>query len=104
MINPVLYLGFKEKTDAERAAEQHICLCRNEDILLPIINDESDNLITEISEEEFDKHDGDYTGFELLFGNSDSSFLVGSNRFDDNAYMFGKLLIVGNNPLISNNF
>ena len=35
MLDPVLYLAFSDKSDAETAAKQHICLCRNEDVMLP---------------------------------------------------------------------
>ena len=85
LINPVLYLSFTNKEDAEKACRQHICLCRNEDILLP------DNVILELSDEEFNNLDG----FELRFGESEQSFLVGYNRFNDNRPMYGWLEISG---------
>lgn len=47
MVNPVLTLAFPTKEEAGRAAEQHICLCRNEDLLLP------DEKVEELSEAEF---------------------------------------------------
>ena len=55
------------KEEAGRAAEQHICLCRNEDLLLP------DEKVEELSEAEF----GRLPGFELRFGQTEHSFLVG---------------------------
>lgn len=85
MLNPMLYLAFSAKEDAQKASVQHICLCRNEDILLP------DSEVEELSEEEFDK----LTGFELRFGESERSFLVGFNRFCDAAPMYGWLEITG---------
>ncbi|MBR6368964.1 MAG: hypothetical protein IKR89_11480, partial [Bacteroidaceae bacterium] len=69
MLDPILYLAFNNNADAEIAAKQHICLCRNEDVMLP------DSEILEFSEEQFAELDG----FELRFGQSDNSFLVGYN-------------------------
>ncbi len=79
MLNPILYLAFKDKEDAERAVKQHICLCRNEDVLMPSPE------IVEYSEEQFDS----LKGFELRFGESEQSFLVGYNRFDGGSPMYG---------------
>lgn len=86
MLEPVLHLAFPALADAEKAAVQHICLCRNEDILLP------DGAIEELSEEEFDNLDG----FELRFGENERSFLVGFNRFDNNSPMHGWLEVTDN--------
>lgn len=81
MINPVLWLAFDNEEDAIRAFTQHICLCRNEDILLP------DTVVYQISKEEFDN----LPGFELHFETNDKSFCVGYNRFNNNEEMFGWL-------------
>lgn len=89
MLNPVLYLAFAEKSDAEAAAKQHICLCRNEDILLP------DAEISELTEEQFAELDG----FELRFGESEHSFLVSYNRFDGGEAMYGWIEYNGNKLL-----
>ena len=86
LIHPKLCLAFPNKDNAARAVTQHICLCRNEDIMLPLED------VIDMTEEEFDKLDG----FELRFEQSDMSFLVGYNRFKDNAPMYGKLEITGN--------
>jgi hypothetical protein len=85
MIDPTLYLVFDNSEDAQKAVKQHICLCRNEDILLPA--DE----IREMSEDEFNQ----LSGFELRFGENDQSFLVGFNRFDETKPMYGWLEITG---------
>lgn len=85
MINPVLYLAFTNKEDANKASRQHLCLCRNEDVLLP------DTDILEIEESEFDEIEG----FELRFGESAKSFLVGFNRFDESKPMYGWLEVTG---------
>jgi len=85
MIDPILYLAFEKEEDAEKAAQQHICLCRNEDVLFP------DDDISRIEEFEFDN----LAGFELRFGESEKSFLVGFNRFNDTKPMYGWLEITG---------
>ncbi len=90
LIEPNLYLGFEERKDAELAAQQHICLCRNEDILFPV------KAVIEASEADFDTMDDMFYGFELIFEKSDQSFLVGYNRFDQNRPMYGWLKVVGN--------
>ncbi len=81
MIHPILYLAFNTEAEAQKSAKQHICLCRNEDVLFP------DSEIIIMSETEFDH----LTGFELRFGESEKSFLVGFNRFDEAKPMYGWL-------------
>lgn len=86
---PVLYLAFTSLIDAEKAFEQHICLCRNEDILFP-------EEISEVEKEDFENDAILFAGFELVFEkNNDKSFLVGYNRLN-NEQMYGWLRIVGN--------
>lgn len=85
MINPILYLAFESDNDAYNASQQHICLCRNEDILLP------DYTIKSKTELEFDE----IPGFELKFGKRDNSFLVGFDRFNNSQPMYGYLEITG---------
>lgn len=85
MINPILYLAFTTNEDAVNALKQHICLCRNEDIMLP------DENIMELNEQAFNEIDG----FELRFGESEQSFLVGYNRLDENKPMYGWLEMSG---------
>ena len=87
LVEPQLILAFADKKSAEKAFRQHICLARNEDILLPVE-------MEEISEEEFNKLDG----FELELTSDDSaedSILLGYNRFDDYKPMYGRLTITG---------
>lgn len=95
LIEPLLHLAFSSRRDAERATQEHICLCRNEDVLFPSAE------VIEISEADFDKHDAGYNGFELRFGKKSDAFIVGYNRFDGNKPMYGWLHIVGSNPLRS---
>lgn len=72
MINPVLYLAFYNECDAKEAAKQHLCLCRNEDVMLP------NEGVIEMTEQEFDALEG----FELRFDESEHSFPVGYCRYD----------------------
>lgn len=85
MINPCLSLAFNNINDAEKAVKQHICLCRNEDILLPAEE------ILQMSEQDLDQLDG----YELRFEKNEKSFLVGYNRFNENQEMYGWIDIVG---------
>ncbi|SFK86041.1 hypothetical protein SAMN05216357_10756 [Porphyromonadaceae bacterium KH3CP3RA] len=87
LLNPVLHLAFENRQDAEQAYQQHICLCRNEDILFPIS-------LTEISTENFDNDDIHFSGFELIFEKNNTSFHVGYDRKTNKA-MYGWLKIVG---------
>lgn len=92
MINPVLYLAFVKKEEAEIAATQHICLCRNEDVMFP-----SEQIFC-LPEQEFEQIEG----FELRFGESEQSFLVGFNRFNENNPMYGQLELGGLSMLKEN--
>lgn len=84
--NPVLDLAFRSKEDADKASCQHICLCRNEDMLYP-----SDTIAT--TKDAFD--DGKtFPGFELVFEKNDKSFLVGYHR-NSNEPMYGWARVVG---------
>jgi hypothetical protein len=85
MLCPTLYLAFGKLTDAQMAVEQHICLCRNEDLLFP------DGDVASMDKGEFDC----LVGFELRFGREDKSFLVGFNRFEEAKPMFGRIEITG---------
>jgi hypothetical protein len=88
LLNPVLHLAFESFTDAARAFQQHICLCRNEDILLPQSSGE-------VSAVEFDEDTERFAGFELIFEKRDDSFLVGYNRHQEAEPMYGWLKVVG---------
>ena len=87
LLNPILHLAFDNIEDAETAMQQHICLCRNEDILLPL------SLIV-IEKEDFDVNEENFSGFELMFENNDEAFQVGYDRKTSEP-MFGWLKIVG---------
>lgn len=86
LVNPILHLAFLSKEDAITALTQHVCLCRNEDILLPI-------QLIEVSKIDFNTHD-DFNGYELIFEQSDMSFPVGYHRLTKET-MYGSIHIVG---------
>ncbi len=88
LINPVLSLAFESKKDAEEAYKQHICLCRNEDLLLP-------NKIIETDQDAFESDEEIFNGFELVFDKNDKSFLVGYDRISSEK-MYGWIRVVGN--------
>lgn len=94
-IEPILWLAFENSEDAEKAILQHICLCRNEDMLYP------QGEVLEIEKDEFENNEELFSGFELIFEKSEDSFLVGCNRFKNNEPMYGYLRIVGT-PVKSN--
>lgn len=86
LLEPVLHLAFRAKEDAEKALKQHICLCRNEDILMPT------DLIA-IEKEDFNNEER-FSGYELVFENNDNAFQVGYNRQTQEP-MYGWLKIIG---------
>ena len=86
LLEPILHLAFSTKEDAERAFEQHICLCRNEDLLMP-------SSFLEVSKDDFDSLE-EFNGYELIFEKNDDAFQVGYHRVT-NEPMFGWLKIVG---------
>ena len=86
MLHPSLYLAFTSEEDAVIAARQHLCLCRNEDVVLP------DTEVLKMDEETFNA----LPGFELRFGKDyPDAFMVGFNRFDGNTLMYGRIEIGG---------
>lgn len=85
MLNPNLYLAFENKSDADIAFTQTLCLCRNEDLIFP-------EFLEEIDVYDFDKIDG----FELIFSDEENGFKVGHNRFDNASEMYGELKVFGN--------
>lgn len=86
LLEPTLHLVFSRKEDAEKAFKQHICLCRNEDILMP-------EQILEINAADFENEEL-FNGYELMFENNDNSFQVGYNRKTKEP-MYGWLHTVG---------
>lgn len=89
LLNPVLHLALATMEDALTASTQHLCLCRNEDLMYP------DSEIIQVDEYSFDHDEKRFNGFELIFQHTDDTFLVGFNRINNNAPMYGKLIIIG---------
>lgn len=86
LLEPTLHVAFSTKEDAEKAFEQHICLCRNEDVLMP-------SNIIEVLKDDFDNPE-DFNGYELIFEKNENAFQVGYHRVS-NEPMYGWLKIVG---------
>jgi hypothetical protein len=85
LLNPRLHLAFSTEADARRAHRQHLCLSRNEDVVMP------DGPVRPVSVSEFEEIEG----FELRFGEGEDAFMVGYNRYEDGAPMYGSLTITG---------
>ena len=88
LINPTLCIAFNSFEDAKIAFAQHICLCRNEDVMLP-------TEIVETNQYTFDTDEESFNGFELVFEKIDKSFLIGYNRLTAEK-MYGWIRVVGN--------
>lgn len=85
LLEPMLRLAFETEKEAARAAREHLCLCRNEDVVLPVGPAQS------MDRDAFDT----LHGYELLFGDGPDAFLVGTNRFEAGAPMYGTLTVTG---------
>ncbi|MBX3101009.1 MAG: hypothetical protein KF690_00715 [Bacteroidetes bacterium] len=91
LLEPELYLAFGSEKDADIAAEQHICLCRNEDLLWPDLC--NGKLITSMSQPAFDE----LPGFELVPTEVNRGIPTGRNRFEPGHPMtYGELTTTGN--------
>jgi hypothetical protein len=79
LVNPILYLMFNSKEDSENVMIQHICLCRNEDIMLPT------ELIELNDESEFDDEER-FSGYESFScdENNNNSIFCGLNKYTKN--------------------
>ncbi len=86
LLSPELFLAFSSQEDAKKAIEQHICLCRNEDVLLP----DFEFGIKEVLEMDFNS----FHGFELHPSDDPNDIPTGRDRYEDGAPMtYGKLQI-----------
>lgn len=85
--NPILHLAFFSSEDAFIATKQHICLCRNEDMMFP-------EEVIETTEKLFGEDEELFPGFELVFEKNEKSFLVGYHRVS-NEPMYGWIKVVG---------
>lgn len=87
LLNPTLHIAFASREDAETAFSQHICLCRNEDIVFP-------EEIIETTKEQFENSEEFFPGYELVFEKTEKSFLVGYHRVTG-LQMYGWIRVVG---------
>ncbi len=85
--NPVLHLAFKTMEEAQIAHSQHVCLCRNEDLIFP-------EEIIEATKQEFEVNEELFPGYELVFEKNEKSFLVGYHRVTQQP-MYGWIRVVG---------
>lgn len=69
LLHPTLRLGFEREADAGRAGRQHLCLCRNEDVVLPTGRET-------MTHEEFDS----LPGFTFV-PDPDGTAVAGYNRY-----------------------
>lgn len=82
LVHPRLHLGFRNREDADLAATQHLCLCRNEDVVLPV-------QLQQMTGAEFDA----LPGFSFV-SNEDGGVVAGFNRYT-NEYDRGDIIFVG---------
>lgn len=75
MLRPVLHLAFATLEDATIAASDHLCLCRNEDLVFPV--DVEGQLVREMTEDEFDA----IPGFEVREEAGPGTIPLGINRY-----------------------
>lgn len=73
LLNPVLVLAFGTEADAQEAFTQHVCLCRNEDLLFP----DAAHGVQPRTEHAFDE----LPGYELRETGNPSDLPVGRDRF-----------------------
>lgn len=86
LLNPVLYLAFETPEEAHIAAEQHLCLCRNEDLVFP----DFDAKVREVSDDAFEA----LPGFEFVETGEPSDIPAGRDRYEEGAPMsYGSLKI-----------
>jgi hypothetical protein len=87
MLHPVLHLAFTTSEDAALAASDHLCLCRNEDLVFP--TEVEGELVREMTEAEFDV----IPGFEVIEDEGPGTIPLGINRYGQKE-MRGRLIVV----------
>lgn len=100
MLRPAVTLAFGTAEDAETAAADHLCLCRNEDLVFPVaavsvFADEEPlgdaaMLVRTLDSEQFDR----LVGFEMRFEDGPGSVPLGVSRYDGEM-MRGRLEVIG---------
>lgn len=87
MLRPTLHLAFATREDAAVAASDHLCLCRNEDLVFPVEVD--GQLVQEMTSDEFDA----LSGFETIEDDGPGTIPLGVNRYTGEV-MRGRLVVV----------
>ncbi|MEL6705840.1 MAG: hypothetical protein AAFY55_15980 [Bacteroidota bacterium] len=106
MLRPRLHLAFPTAEDAEIAATDHLCLCRNEDLVVPVrvryrekeghkavlesVRADTRPLVHEMTPEDFERIEG----FELIEGKGPGTIPLGISRYTGEM-MRGRLVTVG---------
>jgi hypothetical protein len=88
MVHPTLHLAFATPGDAAVAASDHLCLCRNEDLVFPVQVD--GQLVQEMTPDEFDS----IRGFETMEDDGPGTIPLGTNRYTGKV-MRGRVIVVG---------
>lgn len=88
MLYPRLHLALGTPEDAAIAASDHLCLCRNEDIVFPVQVD--GRSVREMTPNEF----GVLRGFETIQDEGPGAIPFGVNRYTGET-MRGRLIVVG---------
>lgn len=83
LLFPRLVLAFASLADARLAAHQHLCLSRNEDVLMPT------GEVVECSVRDFELVPG--TEFQPAAADTPGAVLVGHNYNEGNAPMYGRV-------------
>ncbi|MEM1127906.1 MAG: hypothetical protein AAGI71_14730 [Bacteroidota bacterium] len=86
MLHPLLSLAFATPADADVAKQDHLCLCRNEDLVFPVEVD--GRLVRSMTPAEFDALEGS----EMLFEAGPRSIPLGISRYTGQM-MRGRLVI-----------
>lgn len=87
MLDPTLYLAFSTPEDAALSACDHLCLCRNEDLVFPV--EVGGQFVHEMTHGEFDE----LSGFETIQGDGPDTIPLGVNRYTGEI-MRGRLVVV----------
>jgi hypothetical protein len=87
MLRPTLHLAFATPEDAAVAACDHLCLCRNEDLVFPVQAD--GRLVQEMTPDEF----AALSGFETIEDDGPGTIPLGISRYTGEMIR-GRLIVV----------
>lgn len=92
MLRPTLHLAFATAEDAALAASDHLCLCRNEDLVFPV--ETGGRLVREMTPEAFDA----LVGLEMIEEDGPGTVPLGVSRYTGEM-MRGRLVVVSGEDL-----